>query len=250
MTSAPPIPVADVLDRLGRGAGHLSELVPCRYGAIKGEPYGSRQSRQVFSSVERGVKRLPARLATRTVRALIHDPDRTVRAFGLQLAEDIASKGLVPDLVEVCRSERSELLRGDAARALGRIGDKRAVRGIISVLAVREWSARCDAVESLGYLGDARAIPPLRRLLRTKNEVLKGYVMTSLAQLGDESSIPFLRRCLRGKSGQLRLEAAVSLVILGEESGLSVIRECQRSKDKDLRFIATMELKWVRALMK
>ena len=66
-------------------------------------------------------------------------------------------------------ADRTELggypLRRNAARALGKLSDNRAVPGLIKCLECSDFYVREAAAQSLEMLGDARAIPALLRLL-------------------------------------------------------------------------------------
>ncbi|WP_414624844.1 HEAT repeat domain-containing protein [Calothrix sp. CCY 0018] len=66
-------------------------------------------------------------------------------------------------------ADRTELggypLRRNAARALGKLSDNRAVPGLIKCLECSDFYVREAAAQSLEMLGDARAIPALLELL-------------------------------------------------------------------------------------
>lgn len=59
-------------------------------------------------------------------------------------------------------------LRRNAARALGKLGDRRAVTPLIQCLACSDFYVREAAAQSLELLGDPAAIPELVRLLRNE----------------------------------------------------------------------------------
>ncbi len=67
------------------------------------------------------------------------------------------------------KADRTELggypLRRNAARALGKLSDNRAVPGLIKCLECSDFYVREAAAQSLEMLGDARAIPALLQLL-------------------------------------------------------------------------------------
>ncbi|MEL7244330.1 MAG: HEAT repeat domain-containing protein [Cyanobacteria bacterium J06573_2] len=80
-----------------------------------------------------------------------------------------------PEVVEALvvaledEADRTELggypLRRNAARALGKLSDNRAVPGLIKCLECSDFYVREAAAQSLEMLGDARATPALLRLL-------------------------------------------------------------------------------------
>ena len=61
--------------------------------------------------------------------------------------------------------------RVDAANALGRIGDIRAVEPLIEALKDEDKEVRMEAADALGLIGDTRAIDPLQQLLEDESGV-------------------------------------------------------------------------------
>lgn len=84
-----------------------------------------------------------------------------------RVREIAAVEGLILALAD--EDHRTELgdypLRRNAARALGKIGDRQAVPGLISALDCTDFFVREAAAQSLGMLGDPIAVPPLMQLL-------------------------------------------------------------------------------------
>lgn len=84
-----------------------------------------------------------------------------------RVREIAAVEGLILALAD--EDQRTELgdypLRRNAARALGKIGDKQAVPGLIHQLACSDFFVREAAAQSLGMLGDSSAVPALMQLL-------------------------------------------------------------------------------------
>ncbi|PSB16022.1 phycocyanobilin lyase [filamentous cyanobacterium CCP2] len=78
-----------------------------------------------------------------------------------------AVEGLITALED--ESDRTELggypLRRNAARALGKLEDQRAVPGLVRCLACEDFYVREAAAQSLGMLGDPVCIPDLLSLL-------------------------------------------------------------------------------------
>ncbi len=83
----------------------------------------------------------------------------------------VREPGAVDALIAALEDEadRTELggypLRRNAARALGKLGDQRAVPGLIRCLDCSDFYVREAAAQSLELLGDPAAIPPLMQLL-------------------------------------------------------------------------------------
>ena len=75
--------------------------------------------------------------------------------------------------------------RRDAAEALGKIGDKRAVEPLIKALGDKKWYVRRAAAEALGKIGDRRAIDPLVNALGDINQFVCKAAAEALEALGE-----------------------------------------------------------------
>lgn len=84
-----------------------------------------------------------------------------------QVRDSVAIEALIAALED--ESDRTELggypLRRNAARALGKLADPKAVPGLIRCLECSDFYVREAAAQSLGMLGDRTCIPSLIRLL-------------------------------------------------------------------------------------
>jgi HEAT repeat protein len=103
-------------------------------------------------------------------------------------------------------SEEAVRLRCTAVRALGRMGDDRAIIPLMSLLNDRSenYRLRLDAAESLGKLGDQHAVKPLLDIVsddREKSLYLKESAVKALGMLGDIRAIEPLIDILESKKG-------------------------------------------------
>ncbi|WP_192810249.1 HEAT repeat domain-containing protein [Actinomadura rudentiformis] len=88
---------------------------------------------------------------------------------------------MVEPLMRALRDE-SARVREHAARALGHLGDKRALRSLLELLGDENRSVRYRAAQALGDLRDKRAAPALRQALKDDREI-GAAVREALAQL-------------------------------------------------------------------
>lgn len=96
-------------------------------------------------------------------------------------------------------SDRSHIIRLEAARALGRLHDPQAVDDLIKVL--KDWHVmvRIAAVEALGAIGDSKAVLPLIGVLTDDDYIpTRGFAATALKSLGDSRAIEPLIAVLAG----------------------------------------------------
>jgi phycocyanobilin lyase alpha subunit len=111
--------------------------------------------------------------AEQAIANLTH-PDLSLRYYAAwwlgkyRVKEAGAVEGLIAALAD--DSDRTELggypLRRNAARALGKLDDQRAVPGLIRCLTCEDFYVREAAAQSLGMLDDPTAIPDLLQLLQ------------------------------------------------------------------------------------
>jgi HEAT repeat protein len=91
------------------------------------------------------------------------------------------ARAAVPGLLAGLQ-HRYGLIREDCARALGRIGDARALHPLIDALGDSKARVQTAAIVALGNLGDARAIPALRTRHAGPHGIL---VASALVRLGE-----------------------------------------------------------------
>lgn len=118
--------------------------------------------------------------AEQAIANLTH-PDLSLRYYAAwwlgkyRVQNPVAIEGLIAALED--ESDRTELggypLRRNAARALGKLDDPRAVPGLIRCLECEDFYVREAAAQSLGMLGEPTAIPALLPLLQGGVEAAK-----------------------------------------------------------------------------
>lgn len=98
--------------------------------------------------------------------------------------EAAAEEGDLETLLEGLESD-NVVVRQDAARMLGELGDERAVPALIERLEQDEDEfVRALSASSLADLGDERAIEPLQNALQDEDERVREAADVALAQLG------------------------------------------------------------------
>ncbi len=173
-----------------------------------------------------------------------------VRLHAVESLGKTRSRQAVEPLLSVMFNDRDSAVREDAVRALGEIGDPRAVEHLIT--AMREPGLRTLAVETLGRIGDPRAVPALVDVLtgtsppeatRTVagcvdqwNEELitQGAAVRALGVIGDDRAIPSLIAALEPTF--TRAEAAAALATFGSKVVPLLIPLLNSSRDENLLF--------------
>jgi len=114
----------------------------------------------------------------------------------------------------VALKNKDWIVRENAAKALGKIGDKRAVEPLIFAIKDDTGRVRYEAIEALGEIGDLRAVEPLMSLLLDQNEKgspLRTGAATALGKIGDKRAIEPLISALSYKEQNIRKAASESL---------------------------------------
>lgn len=88
-------------------------------------------------------------------------------------------------LMATVQDEHEDLIvRGRAALMLGRIKDDRAVDALIRALTAPGYQTPLNAAEALGKIGDTRAIGPLLTLVASNNDRARDAALKALDRLG------------------------------------------------------------------
>jgi phycocyanobilin lyase alpha subunit len=127
------------------------------------------------SSIDRNEPAEPSGdLTTEQAIANLTHPDLSLRYYAawwlgkFRVRVPAAVDALIAALQD--ESDRTELggypLRRNAARALGKLDDRRAVPGLVECLSCEDFYVREAAAQSLGMLGDSSAVPALLPLLQ------------------------------------------------------------------------------------
>ena len=80
-------------------------------------------------------------------------------------------------------SDDNEGTRWNAAEALGRLGDPRAVEPLIDTLWDDDARVRTKTAWALGMLGDPRALGPLQRLYRIEREDARETIQEAMEMI-------------------------------------------------------------------
>ncbi|MFH1873900.1 MAG: HEAT repeat domain-containing protein [Pseudomonadota bacterium] len=122
------------------------------------------------------------------------------------LAEAGNNSGLEILLDVVNNVDEIETIRECTLKALGELGDRRAVPILISILndpSQIRFSIRAKAIIALGRLGDARAVPVLESLISDRD--YRHFAIRALGQIGTdqvyERTVSLLRQALAAETG-------------------------------------------------
>ncbi|AFY61605.1 HEAT repeat domain-containing protein [Synechococcus sp. PCC 6312] len=157
------------------------------------------------------------------------------------------------------QADRTELggypLRRNAARALGKLGDLRAVSPLIDCLACEDFYVREAAAQALGQLKDRQGIEPLMALLEGsvaaaqmvpgRPHLTQPYeaILESLGQLEANQSVPLIQPFLTHSLERVKFAAARALCQLtGDAAAAELLMQALNSPDVQLRRSALLDL--------
>src|SRR5215470_18101307 len=139
--------------------------------------------------------------------------------------------------------------RFQAAKALGLLGDGRAVVSLSSRLQDPEWQVRWGAMQARGQLGDARAVEPLLARRHDSWGLISSDADTALRQLGSAlgsaAFVTALRPALQHPGPHIRVAVARYLGTQGDASAVEPLIAVLGDRDVSVRFEVIHDLIWL-----
>lgn len=145
----------------------------------------------------------------------------------------IKFEGAFEDVINALHSPDEEV-REEAARALGELGDPRAVEPLIGLLADENRYVRREAAKSLGKIGDERAIVPLINALKDEDRYGREGAAEGLGDMG-EKAFPHLVSAMEDADWHVRMGAAVALRLIGDRKALPVLIRAMQDENRFVR---------------
>lgn len=128
-------------------------------------------------------------------------------------------------------------VREEAAKALGKTRDTRAVKPLINALKKDAyWDVRKQAAISLGEIGDPNALKPLLSALKKDaNNNVQGAAAGALGKIGDRKAVGPLINALGDNNSDVRKEAAKALGKIGDTTAVEPLIVSLKDKDSRVR---------------
>ncbi len=164
---------------------------------------------------------------------------------GRTQAGEPPAEGLRRALLDALQSSKTPSEEGAVATALGLIGERRAIEGLLPRISQGDENLRAQAMIALGLIGAEEAVAPLRESLQRTSSYRAGLLReaaVALALLGDRSAAPLLVQRLE-RSRKLFEELAVtwSLGVVGDARvvpGLLAILKSRRASETTRAYAA------------
>lgn len=154
---------------------------------------------------------------TRSVPALIEalsDEDERVQDWAAKALGELGDSRAVVALEALLRRHPRPETRLHAVLALGWIGGATTTPALITALADEESEVQLAAAEFLAQRGDKHALSVLMHLAKLPSEWLRGRAIHALAQLADEQAFDTLYAALNDPAEWVRHHAALGLGML------------------------------------
>ena len=170
----------------------------------------------------------------RTVDLLIkalQDDDWNIR-FGAKLALVEIGEPSVRSLIEALKKKDSRV-QANAADALGKINDAKAVDPLIQALRDESRKVRFNAAIALGEIKDNRAVDPLIQALKDSSDD-EWWAAEALAEIGEPSVSPLIH-ALRESRRKVRFNAAIALGKIKDNRAVDPLIQALKDNDSQIR---------------
>ncbi|MDI6735789.1 MAG: HEAT repeat domain-containing protein [bacterium] len=202
----------------------------------------------------------------------IKDENWQVRREVVKALGKLKDKRATTPLINVLNDDPMWIVQGNAACALGELGNGRVIRILIQALSNKQPFVRENAACSLGKLKSNRAIKPLIKLLcdedsqvqqvatealtqigkpatkslinalKDKNILVIWHASEVLGNIGDKTAVTYLLPLLKTKEKNLRLNIAAALGKLGNNEGIEVLINCLKDGNEEVKTFAALTL--------
>jgi bilin biosynthesis protein len=135
----------------------------------------------------------------------------------------------VHELIESLREGNDRKVRREAETALVDLGNA-AVYPLIGALNDGDWRVREEAARALGEIGDVRAVSPLINLFKDDKIRVQLWATDALIGLGADIVDPLVS-ALGDPDRRVRMGSIVALGEIKDMKAIGPLRECLKDKD-------------------
>ena len=138
--------------------------------------------------------------------------------------EKLKSKRDIEGLIKALEYRRESVkmddvaVRSDAAMALGKIMDERAVEPLIKALQDKKWDISYLAIEALGNIADPRAIEPIKQcVIETDEERVRGQGIIVLDEVFNLANVELKEIFLASKADEKAKKVTLGIITEDKE---------------------------------
>jgi hypothetical protein len=160
-------------------------------------------------------------LKRRWLRNVLHRADRS----DVRSSERLRQAQREGDLEALLDALADPAHRRAALAALEGLGDARAARPVERLLQAGDWRVRGDAARALGGVGDEGSIAPLRETVEgDESPLVRVDAVSALRELAGPAAADALAAALEDESASVRRHAAAALAERGDARGIDELR--------------------------
>jgi HEAT repeat protein len=229
---------------LARALGRMGEAAaPPLAEILDGDPAPETREFVIRALEEMGPAARPS--VPRLIDAAEHDAERRVRSRAVHALGAIGGEDVRAVLKRRLRTDPSEIVRGDAALALGRAaaGDSTVALTLVAAFAQGSPSVAAKAGMALGEIGET-AIPVVTEALRHPDPNVRAYSAEALRYLASDPDlvIPPLVDALADSKERVQKKASVSLQMMGEPAVVPLLAALSTRPEGEVRAWAALTL--------
>jgi len=172
----------------------------------------------------------------------LEDDDFTVRRDAAEALETLADERALEALIRSLRYEEWQEeypvltgVRAASARALGRIGNPKAVDHLIMALDDTDIDVKIAAIRSLSGFPEERVFEAIRRFIDHPDENVRKNAVWALIKLNPERGLRYASMALYDESWVVRKTAARSMIGVADEGYLDILIDKLGDPDSDVR---------------
>jgi HEAT repeat protein len=159
---------------------------------------------------------------------------RDFRAGVARALGEIGDAKAVDALIETLKDEDS-YVRSSVAEALGKIRNARSVHALIEALRDRDSDVRRSVAWALGEIGDARAVDALIEALKVEETYVRISVARALGKIRDSRAVDALIEALKDENSYVRKSVAWALGEIGDARAVDELVRMLNDEDSDVR---------------
>ena len=171
--------------------------------------------------------------------------DLDARSKAIDALSTVGEADIINFLISLLQKGSHRLVKEGVCKALGKIGNKKAIDILVESLDDEYESVRYQATIALGQIGSTKAVPPLLELLKRRDDPLvRSEAAKALGIIGDPSSLKILMTLLRKEEDRfIRYHAVTSLGKIGDKKATKELQKIiKETKDTRLKLRAVEAL--------
>lgn len=163
--------------------------------------------------------------------AMLKDSDWWVRARAADALAEIGGPRVVNAVVKLIRS-KDEYIRRAAIEILNATKSEAAMDELILALDDSDWWVRERAIDALGKIGNSKAVPGLINLMQ-RDVKAAPVVLRALTKLADAKAVPDVQKMLSSEDGNVVIEAMYALSEIADHGSADVVSKAVQKRAKD-----------------